>query len=518
MSSSSSDEGSDTETQQQILASLQKLQELEKTAKEKKKKRKEEQRRERELREQAKGKGNEHNNVSSTQLGGTPTPPTPRTTNRAVSASAEKSTAQSPTPNVASSKGIGNVDNRHDKAHSGSSIEPVDSGGEQQGKKKTTSYRDKGRTFCRIGNPYDSIEKIIEAGIDHDAAAELSDSEDEEGPRPNTHLSSTAPLLTLIMEPGFREAVRTMDKNERQAIAIQIKAGRDKVRADDTSGLKVVSLKYMRKAHDKSIGVKDESDKSLRGFNNQYTAKLIIPLEFGTDNLSETIMEIKKGNMLVTAKKTPAFLYPEGHIFNASNELLGYGYGHFAIRVTKHIYMGPGSALKGPGYHKGKSGNANICDMTSMTPESIAYAMIQARYMLSSQPEWSLRDNNFDVVTFYWEIVNVLRSSYSKHIIEFYNEQIWGDKKGSPESIAPKEDQQRHLSLHERLALQSSASKRPTDEELEAVAKRARLDAQGFIGGDKNKVGSGVEDEESDSDIGDDDGAARSSRNSKSRC
>jgi hypothetical protein len=46
------------------------------------------------------------------------------------------------------------------------------------------------------------------------------------------------------------------------------------------------------------------------------------------------------------------------------------------------LYMGPTSALRAPGFKKGRPGNAKVIGMTSMTPRSLAYAAVQVRYDL----------------------------------------------------------------------------------------------------------------------------------------
>lgn len=58
--------------------------------------------------------------------------------------------------------------------------------------------------------------------------------------------------------------------------------------------------------------------------------------------------------------------------------------GHLMLRVAKHIFQGPSAALEGPGYPRGKRGNAKLMGMTSMTPRAIAYVAVQTRFALAS--------------------------------------------------------------------------------------------------------------------------------------
>ncbi|KAI0071489.1 hypothetical protein K474DRAFT_1679369 [Panus rudis PR-1116 ss-1] len=384
---------------------------------------------------------------------------------------------------------------------------------EQSSRRRGTKdqYRDFGRMYCRIGTPFNSIHKIIEAGIEYDSKQLDSDSDTGRETAPSATKTQPAidghePLLAIeqrrvhgynilcrLMGPTFRKDLcqGKFDRKERKAIAARIQAGRDKARADDTSPLKVPALKYIRVQRGRSVKIGSETNKSLRGFNNKYTARLLVPLEYG---YSDTVIkDIKDGKLTVTASQVPAFLYPQDqaiHPTGSSADLLaGFGYGHFAVRVAKHIFSGPSSALEGPGYHKGRSSNATLCGLNAMMPEAFAYAMIQARYALSSQPEWSLRDNQFDVEEFYWEMVNVMRLKQSKGLLQFYNEQIFGRKEGREiVTVQAMPDTPRQLSIYERMA-SAAALKRPSEEETEAIAKRARLDVQGLVPAKERKNG-----------------------------
>lgn len=53
------------------------------------------------------------------------------------------------------------------------------------------------------------------------------------------------------------------------------------------------------------------------------------------------------------------------------------------VQVAKHIYMGPKSARQDPGCHQGRRPNAVLSGITTMTPQTIAYAVVQVSFCLS---------------------------------------------------------------------------------------------------------------------------------------
>lgn len=50
------------------------------------------------------------------------------------------------------------------------------------------------------------------------------------------------------------------------------------------------------------------------------------------------------------------------------------------LQSAKHIYIGETAALQGPGFKKGRPGNASIMGMTRMTPRALAYVAVQVCY------------------------------------------------------------------------------------------------------------------------------------------
>ncbi|KAE9390713.1 hypothetical protein BT96DRAFT_833072, partial [Gymnopus androsaceus JB14] len=90
------------------------------------------------------------------------------------------------------------------------------------------------------------------------------------------------------------------------------------------------------------------------------------------------------------------------------------------FEVAKHIYMGPSAARGEPGSHHGRRGNAQLTGIMTMTPRTIAYAVVQARFIISEASEWTQIENEFNYEQFYWNIVELCEEE-DNSIVKFYN-------------------------------------------------------------------------------------------------
>jgi len=218
-------------------------------------------------------------------------------------------------------------------------------------------------------------------------------------------------------------------KRVRDAVCREIASGIEGARSDDTGGLKFKIIGYLladtKVPLTPTIGPDDSKD--IRGWNHPVTAGLLCPIEH--DANESTYANIRNGTIKVTASKLPRFLYPDGYVYDPEDpETMEAGLlrGHLLIRVAKHIFMGPSAALKGPGYKRGTRGNAIANGMTNFTPRAIAYTAVQARFALSSMPEWSSADGDFDYPTFYWGIVALFDDGECKDILRYFDSEVFG--------------------------------------------------------------------------------------------
>ncbi|EGN99458.1 hypothetical protein SERLA73DRAFT_160816 [Serpula lacrymans var. lacrymans S7.3] len=127
-----------------------------------------------------------------------------------------------------------------------------------------------------------------------------------------------------------------------------------------------------------------------------------------------TRIKLLDGRIRVTASKLPAFMYigfepAEQYNPNAIHEGLLKGY--YVPRVYRHIFTGPGTALKDQTSKTSRSTrahNAKIHGLSCATPKTTSYAIIQ--HALTSQESWPSdgMDKHFNYKDFYDRINTLL--------------------------------------------------------------------------------------------------------------
>ncbi|KAI0069258.1 hypothetical protein BV25DRAFT_1818252 [Artomyces pyxidatus] len=132
------------------------------------------------------------------------------------------------------------------------------------------------------------------------------------------------------------------------------------------------------------------------------------------------------GRKKVTAQLFPRLLYSEGHVYNPYDMEDGLLRNHILVRNAKHIFMGPASALRGPGYKKGRASLSKIIGMSRITPRALAYTIVQSRFSISDAQEWHTVDRDFNYRDFFWSLVELLEADEGKAILEYFNHEIFG--------------------------------------------------------------------------------------------
>ncbi|KIK77278.1 hypothetical protein PAXRUDRAFT_167388, partial [Paxillus rubicundulus Ve08.2h10] len=125
---------------------------------------------------------------------------------------------------------------------------------------------------------------------------------------------------------------------------------------------------------------------------------------------------LESGKLLMTAEDLPAFLWSgerPGDDYDPENELSCLFKSYYLVRVARHIFLGPSSALGGDS-RATRSCNAVLHDMTSVDAEHIAYTCVQARFGIVSKSTWSEKDGIFSYLEFYRAIVSLIRDATDK--------------------------------------------------------------------------------------------------------
>ncbi|KAF8321449.1 hypothetical protein F5887DRAFT_899522, partial [Amanita rubescens] len=102
----------------------------------------------------------------------------------------------------------------------------------------------------------------------------------------------------------------------------------------------------------------------------------------------------------------PVFCYDESK-YDPENPKQGLLQGHFLLRVYRHVFSGPSSALQNKTKGRSSRGQKNS-RLPAPTPETIGYAAILARWALSASPLFGEEDINFRLDDFYYCILELL--------------------------------------------------------------------------------------------------------------
>ncbi|KAI6096852.1 hypothetical protein F5141DRAFT_1011646, partial [Pisolithus sp. B1] len=84
------------------------------------------------------------------------------------------------------------------------------------------------------------------------------------------------------------------------------------------------------------------------------------------------------------------------------------------VKVLKHIFVSPSSALLSGELKSTRPGNGKLHGMCKVTAEHITYSAVHARYSLTSCKKWKQHDGMFDYTDFYYRILNFLTFKVDK--------------------------------------------------------------------------------------------------------
>lgn len=130
---------------------------------------------------------------------------------------------------------------------------------------------------------------------------------------------------------------------------------------------------------------------------------------------------VEDGSIRITDEDFPSFLYESETFYDEGNEDIGLFRGYLLVRVYRHIFTGPTSAMN-PAAKANKS-KAKKFKLTEVTGRTIAYASVQvcrlrlanhflinyheAYVALSSMSQWGSSDNLFNLQLFYDAVVEM---------------------------------------------------------------------------------------------------------------
>jgi hypothetical protein len=90
--------------------------------------------------------------------------------------------------------------------------------------------------------------------------------------------------------------------------------------------------------------------------------------------------QVEDGSIQLTDEDFPSFLYDTDTVYDPDNEDLGLFRGYLLVRVYRHIFTGPTSAMNPIAkVNKSKARKFRLMEVTGRT---IAYASVQVRCVL----------------------------------------------------------------------------------------------------------------------------------------
>ncbi|KAI6146030.1 hypothetical protein BKA82DRAFT_20491 [Pisolithus tinctorius] len=278
--------------------------------------------------------------------------------------------------------------------------------------------------MARCTDLFCNIERVIEEGMLLGQEADLSDDDSLDASIPQkmsptirerlkrdyeTLLQQAPSLKVLINDPKKKKVIDT--------IVAEMNITIGQIRSDDATRLRAYIGQYVAPRPLEagvSPPITSAGSKSGMGVNHPVLARMLCPASARDEfikNPSRTRQQLIEGNIRMTAEEFPLFLWegdPPAVQWDEENQSDGLFKGYVLERVMRHIFTGPSTAL-GEQSRGTRPCNAILHGMTSVEPEHIAYASVQARYAMSSKNKWGEVDGDFNYRKFYYGIIKMIR-------------------------------------------------------------------------------------------------------------
>ncbi|PSR71548.1 hypothetical protein PHLCEN_2v12557 [Hermanssonia centrifuga] len=311
-------------------------------------------------------------------------------------------------------------------------------------KQKTCSQLDvirrQSRSLLRFAGFFIDIESIITNGIhlaedgsqDVELDEEVKDMMPDERDAIVTQYKKIVQLIPSIKEDAqfYRE-----DPDALCDIIRYIQKHAADGRSDDLGTLKPKVLGYLpAKAPSAPPFESLTLSKGERGWAHHQTARLLCPHslldEFDIDPNS-FISDVENAKIAITADNYPVFLYSDEAQYNPNDIEKNLLRGSYLLAVFRCLFTGPRTATRktsGPS-GGGRPSKAKIYKMTKVTPESIAYAAVLARFSICGQDSWEPQDGMFSLPDFYQAIMDLFDDPTDPWYIDalaWWNKQVFG--------------------------------------------------------------------------------------------
>ncbi|KAF8264624.1 hypothetical protein EI94DRAFT_1592399 [Lactarius quietus] len=167
-----------------------------------------------------------------------------------------------------------------------------------------------------------------------------------------------------------------------------------------------------------------------RGFNHPVLSRMILPIDYLKDfdrNPTSIRAKINGGDEAypVTADLSPSFLYKDPNEYDPKDVYISYMQGYYLVRCFRVIFTSPSTVMEAltTKTKTTRSGILKRYDITCITPEMIAYAVVQARFAITSEANWSAVDGLFDYKVFFNMIIEIFDQDedWKQDTIQWWN-------------------------------------------------------------------------------------------------
>ncbi|KIJ54889.1 hypothetical protein M422DRAFT_152696 [Sphaerobolus stellatus SS14] len=188
-----------------------------------------------------------------------------------------------------------------------------------------------------------------------------------------------------------------------------MKIGQGQAVQADTNNLKKAIVDMVRVLHPEEGTATSGllgTIKINRGFNHPFLGRLLCPVNMNWDdaNVQASIVE---NPGLASTTAWPLYFYPKGQ-FDPEDISKGLLRGELLVYAYKYIYLAPSVWCAPAQQDRPAGGNAQLHNMDSVTPRSIAYIASQVRFALSSGEANHKNGGLFCLSDFFWHVVKYL--------------------------------------------------------------------------------------------------------------
>ncbi|KAH8108689.1 hypothetical protein DFH11DRAFT_1631678 [Phellopilus nigrolimitatus] len=332
------------------------------------------------------------------------------------------------------------------------------------------SIRKRAVHVCRLVDLAPDLDKLLAGGrrqlrTERERAARRE-------PAAKRRKSSNVPLslrdsesfsLLCLLIPELPEELLRSSEDEVKKLAKQIGKPAIVSRANDVSRLKkeiLDLLAYVDKETFNPEVVKLLHSKESRGFQDDRLGEMLCPVSLKWRS-SRIRKKIRAGEIIISADQFPLVLYKD-LTCDVEDLEAGLLMNELLVRVFRFLFTGRNSAFSdSAGNQSGRATNSKLAGMTEVTPRAIAYCACLLRFSLSDKEGWSLKDGDFDMEEFYWNIVAVFEDAgeFAEGLLVWWNARVFGSKL----SCAKAKRRADEISTMDRLKAQRAAKRAHVD-------------------------------------------------------